>query len=265
MSNQVIHYKDFAISLAKRAGEEIRKNFVLGMDREIKKDGSPVTKTDLAINKMVVEEVQKNFPGHAVIGEEESHSITDAEYSWVCDPVDGTIPFSHGMPTCAFSLALTRNGKPILGVAYDAFMDRMVVAEEGKGAFLNGEKIQVSTHKNLEGAYISHCIWRHMQYSLLGFYDDMVFNSKAENFAVGSIVYNAILLAAGQIDGIVFAHHTAHDVAAIKIIVEEAGGKVTDFWGNDQRYDQPVKGCLISNGLIHEELLKLVQKHLKVV
>ena len=103
-----------------------------------------------------------------------------------------------------------------------------------------------------------------MLYPLLGFYDDLIFNKKANNFVDGSIVYNAILLAAGEIEGIVFPHHTAHDVAAIKVIVEEAGGKVTDFWGNDQRYDRPVKGCLISNGLIHQELLDLVQAHLKV-
>jgi len=255
--------KEFAINLAKQAGGIMRANFMLGMDRELKGDGSPVTKTDLAINSLVVEEVKKYFPGHAVLGEEQSHKVMNAEYCWVCDPVDGTIPFSHGMPTCAFSLALTQNGNPILGVAYDPFMDRMVVAEKGKGTFLNGKKIQVSKTGGFNGAYISHCIWSKMKYPMEGLIDDMVFNGQAQSFAVGSIVYNAILLAAGEIDGITFGHTTAHDVAAIKIIVEEAGGKVTDLWGNEQRYDTDIKGAIISNGLIHEAMLNLAKKHLK--
>ncbi len=255
-------YKKFAVNIAKKAGKIIRSNFALGMTRIIKKDGSPVTKTDLAINSMVIKEVKKNFPTHAVIGEEENHAIENAEYSWLCDPVDGTIPFSHGTPTCAFSLALVHNGSPVLGVAYDPFMERMVVAEKGKGAFLNGKKLRVSKYKKMQGAYISHCVWSRMQYPLKGFIEDLIFKNKAQCFPMGSIVYNAMLLAAGEIDGITFPHYTAHDVAAIKIIVEEAGGRVTDFWGREQRYDRPVKGAIISNGYLHSQLLKLVQKYL---
>ena len=256
-------YKKLAIDLAKKAGGIIRRNFVLGMSRQIKKDGSPVTKTDLAINRMVIEAVKKDFPGHRVIGEEENHHIKNAKYAWVCDPIDGTIPFSHGMPTCCFSLALVRNGVPILGVAYDPFGKRMVVAEKGKGAFLNGKRIHVSKYRQLKGAYLGHCLWSRMQYPMKGFVDDIVFNYKMQYFPEGSIVYAAVLLAAGEIEAITFPHHTAHDVAAIKVIVEEAGGKVTDLWGREQRYDRPLKGALISNGVLHKKLLKIVRKYLK--
>lgn len=255
-------YKTLALNLANEAGKIIKQNFELGMERTMKADGSPVTKTDLAINRLVVEEVKKNFPGHAVLGEEESHPILDAEYVWVCDPVDGTIPFSHGMPTCMFSLALCHNGAPVLGAACDPFLDRMFFAEKGKGAFLNGKKIAVSNHKTLDGAIISHCLWNKMKYPMPKLMDDAAFQKNVQPFGINSIVYNAMLLSAGQMEGITFGHDTAHDVAAIKIIVEEAGGKATDLKGNEQRYDMPVYGCVISNGLIHAEFLKLIQEHL---
>jgi fructose-1,6-bisphosphatase/inositol monophosphatase family enzyme len=260
-----VEYQDFAINLAKQAGEIIRTNFVLGMQKEIKSDNSPVTKTDLAINKLVIEEVKKHFPDYGVLGEEESNIIQGAEFNWVCDPVDGTIPFSHGMPTCAFSLALVQNGVPILGVAYDPFMDRMLVAEKCQGAFLNGERVNVSKHPTLKKAYISHCNWHAMEFPMPSIVDDLVFNFHAHSFGVGSVVYNAMLLAFGEIDGMTFGHTTAHDVAAIKVFVEEAGGKVTDINGNEQRYDKSINGCLISNGLIHNELVQIVQKHLKKI
>ena len=256
-------YKPFALNLAKQAGGIMRANFILGMDRELKGDGTPVTKTDLAINSLVIEEVKNHYPEHAVVGEEENNAKADAEFAWICDPVDGTIPFSHGMPTCAFSLALTQNGEPILGVAFDPFLDRMMVAEKGKGTTLNGEKVKVSKTNSLKGAYISHCIWPKMQYPMDGLIDDMVFKKEAQSFGIGSIVYNAMLLAAGEIDAITFGHTTAHDVAAIKIFVEEAGGKVTDLWGESQRYDREIKGAIISNGLIHELMLRLVKEHLR--
>ena len=138
------------------------------------------------------------------------------------------------------------------------------MAEKGRGAYLNGKKIHVSNTKKLEWAFISHCIWSKMKYPMPGFIDDLIFKHKAQSFGIGSIVYNAMLLAAGELDGITFGHTTAHDVAAVKVIVEEAGGKATDLFGKDQKYDRPIKGCILSNGLVHKDLLKLVKVHLKI-
>jgi fructose-1,6-bisphosphatase/inositol monophosphatase family enzyme len=257
-------YKQFSIDLAKQAGKIIRANFTLGMSRTIKKDGSPVTKTDLAINKLVVDQVKKYFPSHGVLGEEQSNLIENADYVWVCDPVDGTIPFSRGMPTCMFSLGLTYKGKSILGVGYDPFMDRMIFAETGKGAFLNGKKIHVSKQRTLDSSFVSICFWKNAKFLMPDLVNDLTFKQNVNNFPIGSIVYNAMLLAAGELDGIIFPHDTAHDVAAIKVIVEEAGGKVTDLDGKEQRYDRPINGCLISNGILHNNLLKIIKKHKKI-
>ena len=102
--------RDFAVDLAKQAGAVMRANFSPGMKKEWKEDRSPLTVTDTAINRMVIAAVQKTFPEHSVLGEEESTWKEGDEMVWVCDPVDGTIPFSHGIPLSMFALALVRNG-----------------------------------------------------------------------------------------------------------------------------------------------------------
>jgi fructose-1,6-bisphosphatase/inositol monophosphatase family enzyme len=140
----------------------------------------------------------------------------------------------------------------------------MYFAQKGQGATCNGQPLAVSKQATLKGSYVSSGIWRGMYYKMPGFMADLVFREGADSFPMGSIVYNAGLLAAGEIEGIIFAATTAHDVAAIKVIVEEAGGKVTDLYGNEQDYDKPIKGAVLSNGLIHNDLLKLVAEHLEV-
>jgi myo-inositol-1(or 4)-monophosphatase len=257
-------YKKFAMDLAKQAGKVMLANFNFGMKKVIKEDGSPVTKTDLAINKMVVERVKKHFPTHGVLGEEQSNLIANSEYTWVCDPVDGTIPFSRGMPTCAFSLALTRNGEPVLGVAFDPFLNRMFFAEKNKGAFFNGKRVHVSGRRGLRDSFIAYHTWKQAKFQMRNLSDDLIFKHDVCIFPIGSVVYDSMLLAAGELDGAIFPHNTAHDVAAVKIIVEEAGGKVTDLYGNEQRYDsENIKGCAISNGVLHKDLLKVIKKHIK--
>ncbi len=243
-------YKDFALDLAKKAGGVIRSNFSLDVKKEWKADNTPVTETDTSINKMVIAAVEESFPDHGVLGEEESRSVTNAEYLWVCDPVDGTMPFSHGIPTCVFSLALVKDGKPILGVVYDPFIDRLFYAEIGKGAFLNGKSIKVNT-ENLNGNGVIG--WP----SRLNVFQELP-NVKILN--LWCVVYEGMLVAAGELVAAYYPHLNSWDVAALKVIVEEAGGKVTDKHGNEQRYDGKVKGAVISNGLVHDQLVNLVKE-----
>jgi fructose-1,6-bisphosphatase/inositol monophosphatase family enzyme len=251
-----MNYKNFAISLAKEAGAEIRKNFANGlkMSKEWKKDGTPVTKTDIAINKMVIKGVKKFFPKHGVLGEEESYNITNTEYLWVCDPVDGTVPFSHGIPTCVFSLALVKNGQPILGVIFEPFLKRMFFAEKNKGAFLNGKKISVNKLNFPQGV---------MGFSNLGMTELKTRFPQMPIICLWCICYEGILVASGELTATYYNHYNAHDIAALKVIVEEAGGKVTDRNGNEQRYDGKINGAIISNGVVHNDLIKIINKHYK--
>lgn len=255
-------YKKFAIKLAYKAGSIIRKNFSLGMKKSWKTDYTPLTITDLTINKLVLESVKKIYPTHGVIAEEGSHKIKRAEYNWVCDPVDGTIPFSHGMPLCVFSLALVHNGQPILGVIYDPFLKRMLIGEKGKGCRLNGKIAHVSKARTLKHNLINLEVPRQLGVDL----NSMRSSPELKGCQVSSLkstLYGGMLVASGELVACIFTGIKPHDAASLKIIIDEAGGKMTDIWGHEQRYDQEMKGYLASNGLVHDKLLEVIRKYAK--
>lgn len=249
----------FAIDLAYKAGEIMRKNFTLGMKKSLKKgDSSPLTASDTAINQMVIEAINKEFPKHGVIGEEGSNK-KENKYVWLCDPVDGTIPFSSGIPISTFSLALTENGVPILGVIYDPFMNRLFVGKKGEGAFLNSKKILVSSAKTIKSQILYMGWWKYSMYDLLLVRKELSKKGcKIMDFC--SFAYAGALVAAGEFSGLIFGDHFPWDVAAMKVIIEEAGGKCTDLAGNDQRYDTDVNGFIACNASIHGEILTAVKE-----
>lgn len=253
----------FAINLAKEAGKIIKDNFVLGMEKEWKEDNTPVTITDHKINQLVIDEVKKYWPSYSILAEEKSQLDGDGEFVWVCDPVDGTIPFSHGIPTCVFSLALVKNGEPILGVVFDPFMDRMYFAEKGKGAYLNDKRIYVSKNAIIRNSVLGIPNWRDATYNLYELVKDLGINHRGLIINLASIIYMSVMVASGEFIAAVFPGDKAHDAAAVKIIVEEAGGKVTDIFGNGQRYDQDTNGFLATNGIVHNELLEIIKNTVK--
>lgn len=252
-------YLDFAKNLALRAGDSMLEYFKPGIARDIKSDATPVTVADTTINKMVIDAVAENFPSHSVMGEEESSGATATEYIWVCDPIDGTIPYTLGIPTNMFSIALVRNGESVLGVLYDPYTKRMFTAVKGSGAQLNGEKIRV----NNEVAPMGYVTLPTMQYGMTNTANLVAdaIQTGIRSFSLCCITYEAMLVASGQITGVVFPGKTPWDIAAVKVIVEEAGGKVTDLYGNDQLYDRAIKGAVVSNSRMHDELVALVSKH----
>ena len=250
--------KEFAIDLAHQAGKIIRSNFTLSMKKEWKADGTPLTESDTIINQLVVDGVKKHFPDHGLIAEEGGSFNETAEYVWLCDPIDGTIPFSHGIPVCAFSLALVKNGQPILGVIYDPFIDRLFFAEQGQGATMNGQPIKVSEHANVNQGLVGLNSWPSALYDFVTLFKT-ISDQGAKVINCCSIVYTGMLVASGDLIANVWPGSTPWDVAALKIIVEEAGGKVTDLYGHEQKYNQGVKGALITNGLLHKSMLDLLK------
>ncbi len=252
-------FKDFAEVFAQKAGLIMKKNFSLGMTKTWKaEDTTPLTETDLAINSMLIEEIKANFPSHSVKAEEESNIQKDAEYMWVCDPVDGTIPFSHGIPVSTFSLALVKNGESIVGVVYDPFLDRLYSASKGGGAFLNGKQISVSSTSVLKATVGAYEHFETAKYNISSIADQLT-SKQAKMVRLCSIVYPTALVAAGELAFSIFPHTTAHDAAAVCVIVKEAGGTFTDLFGNEQKYDRETNGFIASNGLVHQELVALVK------
>jgi len=149
---------------------------------------------------------------------------------------------------------------PILGVIYDPVLNRMFFASKGQGAYLNDGKISVSSINTLNNGVVS--IDASGEKVGIDFLETMkgLKENNCKIFKFISVIYGAMLISAGEFIGTVFLKDTAHDMAAIKIVVEEAGGKVTDLDGNEQRYDQKCNGMIASNGLVHEELIKTVKK-----
>lgn len=253
-------YRNFALELAEEAGKIIKTNFTLGMKKDWKSDFTPLTETDLKINQLVLDVVAKEFPEHSVIAEEGSDFSEKSEYVWVCDPVDGTVPFSHGIPTCVFALALVRNGESILGTVYDPFLDRLFFAEKDKGATLNKEKIAVSKSTSLEKTLVGIAgRGKNAKYGSKNKVVEFLEDKRALVLNLGSIIYMDMLVANGEFAAAIFGGDKPHDSAASKVIIEEAGGKFTDLFGKNQRYDRDVKGHLASNGTLHQELVDIIK------
>lgn len=251
-------YKTFAIGLAEKASVIMRRNFIVTMEKMEKEDMSLVTKSDIEINRLVIDSIMKRFPTHSILGEEESHLI-ESEFVWVCDPIDGTHQFAHGIPLSTFELALTQNGIPILGVVCDPFMKRMFFAQKGQGAFMNNKTIGISQTKKLGRSVVITEMSQRFLYNIDSLLPELS-KKGSKTFKLGCFSYGGMLVAGGQFTAAVFGHTSAWDVAGVKIIIEEAGGKCTDFQGNDQRYDQKINGFVASNGLVHDELISLLAK-----
>lgn len=251
------NYLDFAKALALEAGAIMRKYF-LATDIEWKSNQTPVTQADTEINSLIIERIKAAYPDHSVLGEEESYNL-GKEYTWVCDPADGTMPYSHGLPISTFSLALCLDGVPQVGVVYDPFMKRLYSASVDGGAYCNDEVVQVN-QQGMKNALIDMSAFPSTDPVLDVDSSVMtkVFDAGARVTSLWSCILPSCLVAQGSYEGVVLNLATPHDSAAIKVIVEEAGGKVTDLYGNDQRYDRPTKGFIASNGVVHDELVSIV-------
>jgi len=261
------HYPDISYlsQLAFRAGALMRRNLRAGMPYEVKGDGSPVTETDNAINRIVLESVSRDFPHIRVIAEEGCYEVEGAEYTLLSDPLDGTIPFRHGLPISTFVAALLRGTTPLLAVIYDPFMERMWSATAGGGTFLNGaatrhrKRVRVNDRNTLRGASVAVFGWKSDPFNM------NAARGKLED--AGAIVGNpqsvAILgglLASGVYDAIVFPGRHGWETAAMHLIAEEAGGKVTDIHGGTMCYGPncEINGHIITNGRIHDEIVQIV-------
>lgn len=253
-------YLEFAVSIAKYAGEEIRNNFNNRGNMSFKSDKTVVTAIDKRINHYLIEKVKEEYPEHSVIGEEESLD-NGSDYAWVCDPIDGTGMFTDGVPVSVFSLALVVDGEVKVGVVYDPFLDKMYTAVKGMGAFCNGERIHVND-KDLGdlGYRLNYEMWFNSKFDTMAMAKSMLDVCRVSS--IGSVARSAMAIASGDFSCDLFpgVEHGNCDIAASSLIVSEAGGCVTDMFGNDQRYDGEINGAIISNGVSHQKVLKRVKE-----
>jgi myo-inositol-1(or 4)-monophosphatase len=254
-------FKQFALTTARKAGEMMKQHFK-SLNVSWKEDNTPFTAADTGIHDMVAQELKQHFPLHSLRSEEGSFVAADSEYTWLCDPLDGTIPYAHGVPTAAFTLSLTKFGQSLLGVVYDPFMDRLWYAEKGRGSWLNDEQVQVSSKSSLENSLIGIGFWKGAQFEFLHLLNRLKL-LKVKTLDLASTAYMGALVASGEFAAVISPTAAPFDPAAVKVIVEEAGGKVTDIFGHEQRYDRDIRGHLVSNGVLHEELVAIIQATVK--
>ena len=215
-----------------------------------------VTDVDKKSEAMIIERIRSEFPLHSILAEESGEDITDSDIKWIIDPLDGTTNFAHTLPIFCVSIGVMVNDRILIGIVYDPNRDELFAAEDGRGAFLNGNKISVSSNARVEESLIS-----------TGFAYDIM--KKAENIkkfttminnaqAVrrpGSAAIDLCYVACGRFDGFWEAYLSPWDTAAGKIIVQEAGGKISKF--HNEEYNIFDNELLASNGIIHNEMVEL--------
>jgi len=248
----------FLISLAQQAAGMAQEAFSpSGVDFELKRDNSPVTKTDVAINQMVIDEVQKHRPEWGVLGEELQWN-EDSEILLVVDPIDGTKPFTWGQATFGCMFPLVKDGRVTSAVVINPILQRTVAAEKGQGTWLveSKEQLYVSKTDTLK----SQTVYVHSK--SVGCVPDIL--QAGGGFVAGnSAAEISFMVSRGAWVGAILNLPSPHDIACAKLLVEEAGGVVTDINGNDQAYDGLLNGAVISNGVLHEELLSICRSHVQ--
>lgn len=217
-----------------------------------KSDNSPVTIADREAEAAIKHIIQKYFPDHGFYGEEEGEHNETAEYTWIIDPIDGTKSYMRGLPYFATELALVHRSEIILGISNAPVLGKLLHAEQGKGTRLNAKQVNVSSITNLEDAFLCHGSLR--SFIPLGQFDHLgnLFGNCFAEKGFGD-TWGFHYVAEGRIDGIVLAKIYYWDVAAQVILIEEAGGKVTDMYGQSLTKDS--RTVVASNGLLHDQIL----------
>jgi myo-inositol-1(or 4)-monophosphatase len=217
-----------------------------------------VTEADHAAEKTIMQIIKSEFPDHYILSEETGEIPTASNYKWIIDPLDGTVNFAHGLPICCVSVGLEQDGQMLMGAVYNPFFNEFYFAQKGFGATLNDKRIQVSAETEVSKS----CLVTGFPYS----YNDVP-NGPLDVFArlirkgvpvrrLGSAAMDLCWVAAGRFEGFFEHQLQAWDSAAGFLIVEEAGGRVSDFTGKKYSPYQP--RIVATNGKIHDELLKWI-------
>ena len=233
------------------------------VDYSLKARANLVTRADVACQKSILQLIKKNFPAHDFLAEENGLKNTGSDWKWIIDPIDGTTNFAHTMPHFSVSIALAYKNEIVLGGVYDVYMNELFLACKGKGVTLNGKKIHVSAVKKLEDSLLVTgfpYVREHRMPELLNRFEKFILACH-DIRRLGSAALDMCWVAAGRFDGYWEDSLNPWDIAAGKLILEEAGGKVTDYagqpWKNLKTFGTQT---LASNGKIHREMCAIIKE-----
>lgn len=248
-------YLAFARDLACEAGKVTLKYYRGQLDVESKSDASPVTIADRETEQFVRAAIRARYPGHGILGEEFGEENPGARWRWVIDPIDGTQAFIHGIPLYTVLLALEDNGHSRLGVIHNPPQDETVAAAEGLGCTYNGEPCRVSAVADLAKAWVQVTDYSDLAQRRPAFTAALM--ARTPHTRTWGDAYGYLLVASGRSDVMLDPIMSHWDIACLRPIIEEAGGRFTDLEGNDDTSN--AKHSLATNGLLHDQILELVK------
>ncbi|MBE6716846.1 MAG: inositol monophosphatase [Ruminococcaceae bacterium] len=226
-------------------------------------DADFVTVFDEGVQQKLINGIKDKLPDAEFFAEEKDNFAEDTKKGicFVIDPIDGTTNFIHSLNASAISVAMLVDGEIVLGIIYDPYRDELFSAKKGKGAYCNAEKISVSS-RSLGDSLISFGTtpYKKKEYAGKGFsVAENIFRNCADIRRSGSAAIDMANVACGRLDGFFECVLSPWDYAAGSLIVREAGGKVTDFDGNELTFSEP-SSLLCSNNTVHDKLTALINK-----
>lgn len=244
------------------AGKILRRHFGKVTYKQ-KRRADLVTIADLESQKTILDAIRGAFPGDDYKAEEDEVKLTGAEHLWIIDPLDGTTNYAHGHPVSCISIGILKNGVAQLAGVYDPFRKELFLAQKGKGTTLNGKRLSVSNTDMITDSLL-----------ITGFAYDRAeradfYLARFKNFMIkchdvrrsGSAALDMAWIAAGRADGFWEYELNPWDVAAGLLLIQEAGGRVTDFKGNAWKDWRAMgKQTLATNGRVHQEMLSILRR-----
>ena len=249
---------EVAIKAAKEAGEILKNNFQRESSVTLKEDGSFQTEADRLSEEKINLIIKESFPTHSILAEESGLSQKKSTYLWLIDPLDGTTNYTIKFPFFAASIALAKEGVVQLGVIYNPILNDLFVAERSAGATLNDSPIKVTDKENLAKTFIGYSRSQKKKKEFAQIFPKVELATRTPKI-LGSVALQLCYVANGVLDASVSLIANSWDTAAGALIVEEAGGKITDLKGNKWSLDS--ENIFASNGKIHDELLAILNKN----
>ena len=253
-----MQYLEVAEKAAREAGVVLIENLGKVKEIEFKAKNSLVTEVDKLSEEIIIANIKNSFPSHGIFAEESGRDSNESEHVWLIDPIDGTTNYAHAYPFFSVSIALEVNGKVEVGLVYDPVKDEMFTAEKGKGAFLNGEPISVSKSHAIEHCHVCTGFMHEVEWMVeanIKHFGNFIRRARAVR-RDGSAALDLCYVACGRFDGFWELGLNPWDTAAAVLILEEAGGQVSTFIGDD--YDIYMKEILASNSIVHEHMMDIL-------
>jgi len=250
--------KKIATESVKEAGQLLMENVDKIKKRSFKAKSDIVTEIDVAAEKMIIKKIKKHFPKHGILAEESGAKVKKSKYLWIIDPIDGTMNYYHSSAPFRVALVFLENNKPLISAIYNPVKDELYYAEKGKGATMNDKKITVNKNSKLEYSIVmTHVSSKKAARARTILALDSVFKSALHMRMFGSGISAMCYIASGKFDVFFNVHTYPWDILPGALLIQEAGGKVTDIEGN--KITAKSTAVLATNGKVHDQMLKLLK------